>query len=732
MTEQATRIQGDLPPDHPAVAACVDRTLDRLGNRIHLGTPLGIGKANHLVNAFYRRAAADPEVDLTIFTALSLGVPRWSSELERRFVEPLSHRLFPDYPELDYVDPFRRGELPPNIQIREFYFRPGAHMGSPLAQQAHVGSNYTHVVRDLLDAGINVLAQLVGKEERDGEVRYSLGSNPDLTVDLVPALLERRRQGEEVALLAQVNPEMPFMYGDAEVEAGYFDEIVDEGELHFPLFGVPNRPVETGDHMIALHVSTLIRDGGTLQIGIGSLGDAITRALQLRHGENGLYRDVLQGAGIPSRYASLLDRIGGLGPFEKGLYAASEMLVDGFLSLKESGILSRRVYDSEPIQRLLDQGKMEEKVTWDTLEALVEEGALSTRPDAEELRFLQRFGILREGIRWDEGQLVLEGGERVPADLEAEETRAALREKGLGEALTGGHVAHACFFLGPRSFYEELRAMDPEERRSIAMTGISFVNQLYGDEALKRLQRRDARFINTGMIATLGGAVASDGLEDGRVVSGVGGQYNFVAMAHELEDGRSILMIPATADRGGELTSNIRLDYGHTTIPRHLKDLVVTEYGIAELRGKSNGEVAKALLEIADSRFQERLLEEARKAGMIDREYVLPDHARANTPEALEEMLSPYRKEGYFQRFPFGTELTEEELVLRKALSVLDAARKREEIPVPGLRELRDVARVPEAARPYLERMGLAEPSGTAERAMQRLVVFGLSTIHAI
>src|SRR5438067_12863894 len=129
--------------------------------------------------------------------------------------------------------------------------------------------------------------------------------------------------------------------------------------------------------------------------------------------------------------------------------------------------------------------------------------------------------------------------------------------------------------------------MDAAEREQTCMTGISDVNELYGEEGLKRLQRKAARFVNTGLIASLAGAVASDGLEDGRVLSGVGGQYNFVAMAHALEDGRSILMIRSTKEEDGRLHSNVRWNYGHVTIPRHLRDIVVTEYGIADLRGRS-------------------------------------------------------------------------------------------------------------------------------------------------
>jgi len=82
---------------------CVEATLKRVGNRIVLGLPVAIGKPNELVNVFVRRALADPRIQLTIVTALSLRAPRWRSDLERRFVEPLAHRIFGDYTELEYV-----------------------------------------------------------------------------------------------------------------------------------------------------------------------------------------------------------------------------------------------------------------------------------------------------------------------------------------------------------------------------------------------------------------------------------------------------------------------------------------------------------------------------------------------------------------------------------------------------------------------------------------------------
>src|SRR6185312_14918352 len=98
----------------------------------------------------------------------------------------------------------------------------------------------------------------------------------------------------------------------------------------------------------------------------------------------------------------------------------------------------------------------------------------------------------------------------------------------------------------------------------LSMTRVSDINQLYGGrEALDAVQRRDGRFFNTCMMATALGAATSDALENGQVVSGVGGQYNFVAMAHALHDGRSVLLLRSSRLKNGEPTSNILWNYGH-------------------------------------------------------------------------------------------------------------------------------------------------------------------------
>jgi len=249
------------------------------------------------------------------------------------------------------------------------------------------------------------------------------------------------------------------------------------------------------------------------------------------------------------------------------------------------------------------------------------------------------------------------------------------------------------------------------------MTGVDVANQLYGGEVLRSLERKDGRFCNTGMKATLLGAIVSDGLDDGTVISGVGGQYNFVSMAHALPDARLLMMIKSTRLEGGKTLSNIVYNYGHVTIPRHLRDIVVTEYGIADIRGKCDQDIIKAMLNVADSRFQEELLAEAKKYKKIPEDYQIPEQFRNNTPERLAEILKPYKAQGLFKDFPCGSAFTDVELLLAYALRVMKT-----KAAGPGAAEIPAImktlpAEVPAGLKPFFERMELNNP--TTPEAMQ-------------
>src|SRR3569832_154222 len=161
----------------------------------------------------------------------------------------------------------------------------------------------------------------------------------------------------------------------------------------------------------------------------------------------------------------------------------------------------------------------------------------------------------------------------------------ALLEAGILKREVDGALLHGAFFLVPQGFYRRLCEIAPERLAKLRMTAVSFTNELYGDQAAKTRARTGARFINNAMMATLLGALVSDGLEDGHVVSGVGGQHNFVTQAFALPDARSVIAVKSTRTSAKSTQSNIRWSYGHTTIPRHERDIVVSEYGIADLRG---------------------------------------------------------------------------------------------------------------------------------------------------
>jgi acyl-CoA hydrolase len=519
------------------------------------------------------------------------------------------------------------------VRVQEFFMEPGAWLNVPGAQQAYASINYTHVARSVMAEGANVIAQQVAL--RPGG-RASLGSNPDVTADLIPMLREREAGGVPVAVIGQANDRMPFMFGDAEVPASAFDFLVDDPRFYHELVAPPNLPIPTAEHAIALGASLLIRDGGTVQIGIGELGDAIVHAMTMRHRENAQWKRALGDVRLLPRFEAEMRAIGGDGPFAQGLYAVSEMFVDGFLDLYRAGILKRRV-----------------------------------EPD--------------------------------------------------------GALLHGAFLLGPRAFYEALRAMPDAERALFRMMPVSFTNELDGpDREAKLAARRDARFINSAMMATLGGALVSDGLADGRVVSGVGGQYNFVAQAHALPGGRSIIAVRATRPTGGRVESNIRWNYGHTTIPRHLRDIVLTEYGVADVRGRSDADVAAAMLAVADSRFQPALLAEAQRAGKLPQGYHIPDAHRENLPARLESALAPHRKAGRFGALPFGTDLSAEEVRLAGALRRLkarsDTLAGRIGIGAALLRPLPHDAE----SRALFDRMGVGKPHSARERLYRRLVAAAL------
>ncbi|SOB51405.1 acetyl-CoA hydrolase/transferase C-terminal domain-containing protein [Pseudomonas lundensis] len=630
-----------------SIERAVDDVLARLPSHIHLGLPLGLGKANRFVNALYQRIRQLPERRLTIYTALSLGRPPLGEGLQRQFLEPFIERVFGDYIELDYLADLHRNSLPDNIHVEQFFMQPGSLLNSPSAQQDYVSSNYSHAARDINANGLNLVAQLIARDPQDAH-RLSLSCNPDITLDLLPMIAKRRAAGETILMLGHVHSDLPFMPGDAEMTADDFDLLIEEEE-RTTLFSTPNMPVSLQDHFIGLHASTLVRDGGTLQIGIGAMGDALVAALLARQADNAGYRALLDDLDI-SPWHPLIEAEGGIVPFAQGLYGCSEMFVHGLMVLVDAGIVRRKVY-----------------------------------PDAER-QALANAGMLDESLHTD------------------------------------GVCVHGGFILGPASFYQRLREVPHSKRSEFNMTAISFINELYGQEALKRLQRRNARFVNSAFTMTLLGAGVADQLQDGRVLSGVGGQYNFVAQGHALHDARSVIILRSWRESGGEVSSNIVWEYGHCTIPRHLRDIVITEYGIADLRGKTDRKVIEALLNITDSRFQTALIEQAQHIGKLPKDFCLDPRFANNSPERLHAIAA--RHPHLFPEYPLGCDFSAQEQDLLRALNWLKSKFKLTQIYELGKATLD--APAPHAFPEHLARMQLAKPTGLREELYQRLLLAGL------
>src|SRR6202034_1600745 len=263
-----------MPKQFTDSEAIAEDIIRDVGTNLVVGLPLGLGKANHIINALYARAAADRAINLTFFSALTLEKPKPSNLLERRFISPVIERLFGGYPDLAYADPLRAGELPPNIQVIEFFFLAGRWLHVPFAQQHYISANYTHASSYLLARGLNVVTQLVAKRVVDGVARYSLSCNTDTTLDVLKARAEGRASFK---LVAQVNSELPFMPGAGDLSGEEFSAVLESPETEFPLFAPPSEPITDTKYAVGLHAAGLVRDGGTLQIGIGQAGDALAQ-----------------------------------------------------------------------------------------------------------------------------------------------------------------------------------------------------------------------------------------------------------------------------------------------------------------------------------------------------------------------------------------------------------------------------------------------------------------------
>ena len=177
---------------------------------------------------------------------------------------------------------------------------------------------------------------------------------------------------------------------------------------------------------------------------------------------------------------------------------------------------------------------------------------------------------------------------------------------GARKELNRGKIVSA-FMLGTQRLYKFVHDNPQVEMRPASYTNDSAV--------IRRFRRMVA--INSAIEIDLTGQVCADSIGR-RLYSGVGGQMDFLRGAALAEEGRAIIALPATAQKGlrSRIVAELQPGAGVVTTRAHVQT-VVTEFGVAELHGRSVPERARALIGIAHPSFREELSRHARDVRLL-------------------------------------------------------------------------------------------------------------------
>jgi 4-hydroxybutyrate CoA-transferase len=165
----------------------------------------------------------------------------------------------------------------------------------------------------------------------------------------------------------------------------------------------------------------------------------------------------------------------------------------------------------------------------------------------------------------------------------------------------------ATFMLGTERLYEWV-----DDNPMVEMRPVEYTNDT---AVIRRFKRMVA--INSAIEIDLTGQVCADSIGS-RMYSGVGGQMDFIRGAALADDGRAIIALPSTAsgDSVSRIVPYLRQGAGVVTTRAHV-ETIVTEWGVAEMHGRSVPERARQLIAISDPRFRDELTAEARRANYI-------------------------------------------------------------------------------------------------------------------
>lgn len=155
----------------------------------------------------------------------------------------------------------------------------------------------------------------------------------------------------------------------------------------------------------------------------------------------------------------------------------------------------------------------------------------------------------------------------------------------------------ATFLMGTQALYDYV-----DGNMSVEMYPVNYVNDPW-----VIAQNNNVVSINSCVEVDLMGQVVSESIGL-RQISGPGGQVDFVRGAARSKGGRSIIAMPSTAARGSKSRIVPLITEGASvTTSRNDVDYIVTEYGIAKLKGKTLRERAKALIQVAHPEFRAEL-----------------------------------------------------------------------------------------------------------------------------
>jgi acyl-CoA hydrolase len=161
----------------------------------------------------------------------------------------------------------------------------------------------------------------------------------------------------------------------------------------------------------------------------------------------------------------------------------------------------------------------------------------------------------------------------------------------------------AAFMMGTQRLYDFVH-----DNPMVEMRQVDFTNDTHVIRSFSRMTA-----INSAIEVDLTGQVVADSIGH-RMYSGVGGQMDFVRGASLAPEGRAIIALPASAAGGtmSRIVASIKEGAGVVTTRAHART-IVTEWGVAELWGRSLHERTEALIGIADPNFRDELRSEARR-----------------------------------------------------------------------------------------------------------------------